>query len=208
MATYVAEHASIHPRAEIDADVEIGPFCVIGPNVRIGTRHAAGKQRHADGPRHARPAQPHVSRRGHRRRAAGHQLPRQRHASDHRRPQHHPRMRDDQSRHRKRRRRHRRRQPQLPDGLLPRRPRLPAGQPHHHRQRHAAGRARSRPRSCLALGRRGRAPLCLDRQLQLYRRLQPRAARRAAVHAGRRPSGPAALHQRRGAEAQRVSRPT
>ena len=32
----VAEHVSIHPRAEIDADVEIGPFCVIGPNVRIG----------------------------------------------------------------------------------------------------------------------------------------------------------------------------
>ncbi len=36
MATYVAEHASIHPRAEIDTDVEIGPFSVIGPNVRIG----------------------------------------------------------------------------------------------------------------------------------------------------------------------------
>ncbi len=40
MATYVAEHASVHPRAEIDTDVEIGPYCVIGPNVRIasGTR--------------------------------------------------------------------------------------------------------------------------------------------------------------------------
>ena len=36
MATYVADNVSIHPRAEIDADVEIGPFCVIGPNVRIG----------------------------------------------------------------------------------------------------------------------------------------------------------------------------
>ena len=36
MASYVAENVSIHPRAEIDADVEIGPFCVIGPNVRIG----------------------------------------------------------------------------------------------------------------------------------------------------------------------------
>ena len=47
-----------------------------------------------------------------------------------------------------------------------------------------------------------RAPLCLDRQLQLYQRLQPRAARRAALHAGRRPSGPAAVHQRRGAQAQ------
>ncbi len=40
MATYVAENVSIDPRAEIDDDVEIGPFCVIGPNVRIcrGTR--------------------------------------------------------------------------------------------------------------------------------------------------------------------------
>ena len=36
MASYVADNVSIHPRAEIDADVEIGPFCVIGPNVRIG----------------------------------------------------------------------------------------------------------------------------------------------------------------------------
>ncbi|HEX3727270.1 MAG TPA: acyl-ACP--UDP-N-acetylglucosamine O-acyltransferase, partial [Pirellulales bacterium] len=36
MATYVAENVSIHPRAEIDLDVEIGPFCVIGPNVRVG----------------------------------------------------------------------------------------------------------------------------------------------------------------------------
>ena len=36
-----------------------------------------------------------------------------------------------------------------------------------------------------------RAPLCLDRQLQLRRRVEPRAARRAAVHARRRASGPA-----------------
>jgi len=36
MATYVAENVSIDPRAEIEADVEIGPFCVIGPHVRIG----------------------------------------------------------------------------------------------------------------------------------------------------------------------------
>ncbi len=35
MAT-VADNVSIHPRAEIDADVEIGPFCVIGPHARIG----------------------------------------------------------------------------------------------------------------------------------------------------------------------------
>jgi len=40
MATLIAENVSIHPRAEIDDDVEIGPFCVIGPKVRIrsGTR--------------------------------------------------------------------------------------------------------------------------------------------------------------------------
>ena len=40
MATYVAENVSIDPRAQIGEDVEIGPFCVIGPHVRIdhGTR--------------------------------------------------------------------------------------------------------------------------------------------------------------------------
>lgn len=36
MATFVAEHVSIHPDAQIDDDVHIGPFCVIGPKVRIG----------------------------------------------------------------------------------------------------------------------------------------------------------------------------
>ncbi|HEX3655174.1 MAG TPA: acyl-ACP--UDP-N-acetylglucosamine O-acyltransferase [Pirellulales bacterium] len=36
MATYVAEHCTIDPRAEIDDDVEIGPYSCIGPNVRIG----------------------------------------------------------------------------------------------------------------------------------------------------------------------------
>jgi UDP-N-acetylglucosamine acyltransferase len=36
MATYVADNVSIDPRAEIDHDVEIGPFSVIGPHVRIG----------------------------------------------------------------------------------------------------------------------------------------------------------------------------
>ncbi len=36
MAGFIAENVSIHPRAEIDDDVEIGPFCVIGPNVKIG----------------------------------------------------------------------------------------------------------------------------------------------------------------------------
>ncbi len=37
MAAYVAENVSIDPRAEIAEDVHIGPFCVIGPKVRIGS---------------------------------------------------------------------------------------------------------------------------------------------------------------------------
>ncbi len=36
MAGYVDQNVSIHPRAQIEDDVEIGPFCVIGPDVRIG----------------------------------------------------------------------------------------------------------------------------------------------------------------------------
>ena len=36
MATFVAEQAWIDPRAELDDDVYVGPFCVIGPQVRIG----------------------------------------------------------------------------------------------------------------------------------------------------------------------------
>ena len=36
MAGFVAENVSIHPQAEIDDDVEIGPFCVIGAHARIG----------------------------------------------------------------------------------------------------------------------------------------------------------------------------
>jgi UDP-N-acetylglucosamine acyltransferase len=36
MATYIAEHALVDPRAEIGEDVSIGPFSVIGPNVKIG----------------------------------------------------------------------------------------------------------------------------------------------------------------------------
>lgn len=40
MATSIAANAWVDPRAQIDEDVEIGPFCTIGPNVRIksGTR--------------------------------------------------------------------------------------------------------------------------------------------------------------------------
>lgn len=40
MSSYFANTAVIDPRAEIDEEVEIGPFCVIGPKARIcrGTR--------------------------------------------------------------------------------------------------------------------------------------------------------------------------
>jgi len=36
MATLVATNTCVDPRAQVDDDVEIGPFCVIGPDVRIG----------------------------------------------------------------------------------------------------------------------------------------------------------------------------
>jgi UDP-N-acetylglucosamine acyltransferase len=36
MATWIADHAVVDPRAEIDDDVSIGPFCVVGPKARIG----------------------------------------------------------------------------------------------------------------------------------------------------------------------------
>ena len=36
MATMIADTACIDPRAEIADDVEIGPYCVVGPDARIG----------------------------------------------------------------------------------------------------------------------------------------------------------------------------
>jgi len=36
MATIIADTACIDPRAELSDEVEIGPYCVIGPEVRIG----------------------------------------------------------------------------------------------------------------------------------------------------------------------------
>src|SRR5688500_17301658 len=36
MATHVDQHAAVDPRAELDDDVRVGPFCVVGPQVRIG----------------------------------------------------------------------------------------------------------------------------------------------------------------------------
>lgn len=36
MATVIADTACIDPRAEIDEDVEVGPYCVVGPDVKIG----------------------------------------------------------------------------------------------------------------------------------------------------------------------------
>src|SRR3954447_12323211 len=36
MATLIAESAAVDPRAEIAEGVEIGPYCVVGPDARIG----------------------------------------------------------------------------------------------------------------------------------------------------------------------------
>jgi UDP-N-acetylglucosamine acyltransferase len=36
MATMIADTACIDPRADIADDVEIGPYCVVGPDVKIG----------------------------------------------------------------------------------------------------------------------------------------------------------------------------
>jgi UDP-N-acetylglucosamine acyltransferase len=36
MATLIADTACVDPRAELADDVEIGPYCVIGPDVKIG----------------------------------------------------------------------------------------------------------------------------------------------------------------------------
>ncbi len=36
MASFVASNADVDPRAQIEDDVEIGPFCVVGPEVSIG----------------------------------------------------------------------------------------------------------------------------------------------------------------------------
>ncbi len=36
MATLIADTACVDPRAELADDVEIGPYCVLGPDVRVG----------------------------------------------------------------------------------------------------------------------------------------------------------------------------
>jgi len=36
MTIHVEQSAAVDPRAELDDDVHIGPFCVVGPNVRLG----------------------------------------------------------------------------------------------------------------------------------------------------------------------------
>ena len=36
MATSIAANAWVDPRAELDDEVEVGPFCMIGPHVRVG----------------------------------------------------------------------------------------------------------------------------------------------------------------------------
>lgn len=36
MAQFISDHAAVDQRAEIDDEVHIGPFCVVGPQVQIG----------------------------------------------------------------------------------------------------------------------------------------------------------------------------
>src|SRR3954467_1669379 len=36
MATLIADTACVDPRAELADDVEIGPYCIVGPDVKIG----------------------------------------------------------------------------------------------------------------------------------------------------------------------------
>ena len=36
MALMIADTASVDPRAELADEVEVGPYCIIGPAVRIG----------------------------------------------------------------------------------------------------------------------------------------------------------------------------
>ncbi|HWE37211.1 MAG TPA: acyl-ACP--UDP-N-acetylglucosamine O-acyltransferase [Isosphaeraceae bacterium] len=36
MATLIADTACVDPRAELADDVEVGPYCIVGPDVRIG----------------------------------------------------------------------------------------------------------------------------------------------------------------------------
>ena len=36
MPPSISNNADIHPRARLDEDVEIGPFCVVGPDVQLG----------------------------------------------------------------------------------------------------------------------------------------------------------------------------
>ena len=98
MATLIADTACVDPRAELADDVEIGPYCVIGPDVKIGrgTRliaHVCVLGRTTLGEHNV--DQPV---RRHRRRPAGRLLPGDADPGRDRRPQHHPRERDDQPR--------------------------------------------------------------------------------------------------------------
>jgi UDP-N-acetylglucosamine acyltransferase len=36
MATLIADTACVDPRAELDDDVEVGPYCTVGPDVKVG----------------------------------------------------------------------------------------------------------------------------------------------------------------------------
>ena len=170
MTTRIAQHAAVDPQAEIDDDVEIGPFTTIGPHVRIlaGTRvmnsvtilgHVTIGHDNVIYPNVVIGGEPQdISYAGSDTQVVigdGNTI------------------REGVTINRG---------SEKEDGITrignknflmacsPRGPRLQAGQPHHHGQRLAVGRARARRRLRFALGRRGRAPLHFDRQLQLHRR--------------------------------------
>ena len=77
MATLVADTACVDPRADIADDVEIGPYSVIGPDVKIGRGTRLIAHACIQGMTDARRGQCRPSVRGHRRRTAGRLVPRQ-----------------------------------------------------------------------------------------------------------------------------------
>ena len=77
MATLVADTACVDPRADIADDVEVGPYSVIGPDVKIGRGHPPDRPCVHSGHDDARRGKCHPSLRGHRRRTAGRLVPRQ-----------------------------------------------------------------------------------------------------------------------------------
>ncbi len=129
--------AQIHPsaavdaKAEIDDDVEIGAYSVVGPDVRIGARHRRRAARRAHRAHDDRPAQPVLPVRIDRRDRAGPQVRRRADDDDDRRRQRLPRIRVDSRRNGAGPRRHGDRRWQPLPCVYPRRARLRRRRPDH-----------------------------------------------------------------------------